>query len=92
MSGRATSTDLRLLRRFLAALGYTWAMIWAGLMLLGALAVLAALRFRSGPAPAVGSPAPDFTLPCQDSSTVSLASLRGQWVVLYFYPKDKTPG
>lgn len=42
--------------------------------------------------PAVGSAAPDFTLPSQDGTQVSLKSLRGKWVVLYFYPKDGTPG
>ena len=40
----------------------------------------------------VGSPAPEFTLPDQDGVPVSLASLRGSWVVVYFYPKDDTPG
>ena len=39
-----------------------------------------------------GQPAPDFTLPDQDGSSVSLASLGGQWAVVYFYPKDDTPG
>lgn len=43
-------------------------------------------------APAAGSVAPDFTLPSQDGSLVSLKDYRGQWVVLYFYPKDQTPG
>ena len=42
--------------------------------------------------PAVGSVAPDFTLPAQDGSKVQLSALRGSWVILYFYPKDKTPG
>ena len=42
--------------------------------------------------PAVGSAAPDFTLPSQDGSQVSLKDFRGKWVVLYFYPKDGTPG
>jgi peroxiredoxin Q/BCP len=44
------------------------------------------------PMPAVGSAAPDFTLPSQDGSSVSLRDYRGKWVVLYFYPKDQTPG
>jgi peroxiredoxin Q/BCP len=44
------------------------------------------------PMPAVGSAAPDFTLPSQDGSSVSLKDYRGKWVVLYFYPKDQTPG
>jgi peroxiredoxin Q/BCP len=39
-----------------------------------------------------GQPAPDFSLPDQDGNTVTLASLRGKPVVLYFYPKDDTPG
>jgi len=43
-------------------------------------------------APVAGSVAPDFTLPTQDGSLVSLKDYRGKWVVLYFYPKDQTPG
>jgi thioredoxin-dependent peroxiredoxin len=43
-------------------------------------------------APAEGSSAPDFTLPSQEGSSVSLKDYRGRWVVLYFYPKDQTPG
>ena len=39
---------------------------------------------------AVGTPAPDFTLPDQDGNQVSLASLRGKNVVLVFYPADET--
>jgi peroxiredoxin Q/BCP len=39
-----------------------------------------------------GSPAPDFTLPSDDGGDVSLSELRGRKVVLYFYPKDDTPG
>ncbi|MFZ1995268.1 MAG: thioredoxin-dependent thiol peroxidase [Solirubrobacteraceae bacterium] len=39
-----------------------------------------------------GDPAPDFTLPDQDGNPVSLSSLRGKNVVLYFYPKADTPG
>ncbi len=36
--------------------------------------------------------APDFTLPADDDRDVTLSSLRGKWVVLYFYPKDDTSG
>ena len=39
-----------------------------------------------------GSPAPDFALKADDGSTVRLSDLRGKKVVLYFYPKDDTPG
>ncbi len=40
----------------------------------------------------VGDKAPDFSLPDQDGKTVSLKSLKGKQMVLYFYPKDDTPG
>ena len=40
----------------------------------------------------VGEKAPDFSLPDQNEKTVSLSQLQGKWVVLYFYPKDNTPG
>lgn len=39
-----------------------------------------------------GQSAPDFTLPDQEGKPVTLSSLQGRWVVLYFYPKDDTPG
>jgi thioredoxin-dependent peroxiredoxin len=39
-----------------------------------------------------GRKAPAFAMPDQENRTVSLASLAGSWVVLYFYPKDDTPG
>jgi thioredoxin-dependent peroxiredoxin len=56
-------------------------------------AVLVVPRLLSSSAkPSEGSMAPDFTLPSQDGSSVSLKDYRGKWVVLYFYPKDQTPG
>ena len=39
-----------------------------------------------------GSLAPDFTLLADDGTEVSLSDLRGKKVLLYFYPKDDTPG
>ncbi len=39
-----------------------------------------------------GKPAPDFELETDDGATVKLSDLRGKPVVLYFYPKDDTPG
>jgi peroxiredoxin Q/BCP len=41
---------------------------------------------------AEGQPAPDFTLPSTDGSAISLQDLHGKTVVLFFYPKDDTPG
>ena len=40
----------------------------------------------------IGSTAPDFMAPINGGGDLSLSSLRGQTVVLYFYPKDSTPG
>jgi peroxiredoxin Q/BCP len=42
--------------------------------------------------PVAGTPAPSFRLPDQDGNHVSLPDFAGKWVVLYFYPKDDTPG
>ncbi|MCU0815051.1 MAG: peroxiredoxin [Cypionkella sp.] len=42
--------------------------------------------------PAIGSQAPDFTLPRDGGTTITLSALRPGKVVLYFYPKDDTPG
>ncbi len=40
----------------------------------------------------VGQKAPEFCLPNQDSEEICLRDFAGSWVVLYFYPKDNTPG
>ena len=40
----------------------------------------------------IGDRAPDFTLPTDGGATLTLSDFRGQKVVLYFYPKDNTPG
>ncbi|MBW4963032.1 peroxiredoxin [Sulfitobacter sp. CW3] len=42
--------------------------------------------------PEISQPAPDFTAPVTGGGTVSLSGLRGKSVVLYFYPRDDTPG
>src|SRR5271166_330515 len=65
------------------------------ILLLAVVVVLIVLvpRLLSNSAtPVEGSNAPDFTLPSQEGSPVSLKDYRGKWVVLYFYPKDQTPG
>jgi thioredoxin-dependent peroxiredoxin len=59
--------------------------------------VVLALVFYFGaksrkPVPSVGSSAPDFTLNSQQGAPVNLRDFRGKWVILYFYPKDFTPG
>ncbi len=46
----------------------------------------------NSPMPQVGQQAPNFTLPSEKGTPVSLDSYRGKWVVLYFYPKDMTSG
>ena len=60
------------------------------------LAALAALAFTSigvaNDRVVVGEPAPEFELSDQDGQLHSLEDYRDQWVVLYFYPKDDTPG
>ena len=56
------------------------------------LIVLVPRLLSHSPSPSEGSVAPDFTLPSQEGSPVSLKDYRGKWVVLYFYPKDQTPG
>jgi len=63
------------------------------------LMMLLAVTFGLSPAilsaasmPSVGSVAPEFTLPSQEGSPISLKGYRGKWVVLYFYPKDFTSG
>ncbi len=57
-----------------------------------AAALLLGLSCAWAALPATGTPAPAFSLADQAGKTRTLAEFRGQWVVLYFYPKDDTPG
>lgn len=66
------------------------AVVIVGALLILAVRVVRAARHTK--APDIGSPAPEFTLNAQDGKPVSLRDFRGQWVVLYFYPKDFTSG
>ena len=56
------------------------------------LAIAVPVITKAADLPAVGAMAPEFTLQSQEGKTVSLKDFRGQWVVLYFYPKDMTQG
>ena len=68
-------------------------------LLAGCLAFLAwfnfapAARALGGKQPPVGEPAPEFTLPTNTGEgQISLSDYRGEWLVVYFYPKDFTSG
>lgn len=62
------------------------------LVVVAALVVLVPRLLSRSVTPSAGTAAPDFSLPSQDGTSVSLHDYRGKWVVLYFYPKDQTPG
>ena len=64
----------------------------AAIALAGAVATTSAGAAAEAEQPAVGSQAPEFELPDQTGQLHSLEDYRDQWVVLYFYPKDETPG
>jgi peroxiredoxin Q/BCP len=68
--------------------------VWIAVVIVAVLAVAVGISsLRAGDkAPAVGTPAPDFTLNSQEGKPVSLHDFKGKWVVLYFYPKDFTSG
>jgi peroxiredoxin Q/BCP len=57
-----------------------------------ACAVLQAVAPAHAAGPAIGAPAPAFRLQDQNGRWVTLDQQRGRWLVLYFYPKDATPG
>ncbi len=60
--------------------------------LIASLMLLGAALARAEPMPAPGSPAPAFTLPDESGTPRRLEEWRGKWLILYFYPKDDTPG
>ena len=67
-----------------------WLVIVVVLIVLAAL--LVARAARAGELPEAGKPAPDFNLPDQNGKQHALQDYRGKWLVLYFYPKNDTPG
>jgi peroxiredoxin Q/BCP len=62
------------------------------MLLVGALAFVNTAANAAGEAPAVGAAAPEFSLTTNEGKQANLKDFRGQWVVLYFYPKDFTSG
>jgi len=62
------------------------------LLIAGGIALQRAFAADNAPMPEVGQTAPNFTLPNQEGTPVSLDTYKGKWVVLYFYPKDMTTG
>lgn len=68
-----------------------WIATGCALALAGSFAVPRGAYAADGPL-AVGTKAPNFTLPSQEDKPVSLSEYKGKWVVLYFYPKDQTAG
>ena len=68
-------------------------MKWLMLLgLAGALVLLLMRMAQAGEVPRVGQAAPDFSLPDQNGKLHKLTDYSGKWLVLYFYPKDDTPG
>ena len=68
-----------------------WMWVVLAVLVIGVGTVAVKNAFAADP-PAVGTSAPEFTLPTQEGNPVSLKDFHGKWVVLYFYPKDMTTG
>ena len=61
-------------------------------MLFAAVMIFASTALAFNDPPAAGTPAPEFSLTTNEGKPAALKDFRGQWVVLYFYPKDFTSG
>lgn len=66
--------------------------IFSVVMILGLIALIAFRSVHAASTPKPGSPAPSFHLPDAKKEQHRLTDYAGQWLVLYFYPKDDTPG
>jgi thioredoxin-dependent peroxiredoxin len=62
------------------------------IVVLGLMAMPSTFAGAAGEAPAVGTAAPEFSMTTNEGKPATLKDFRGQWVVLYFYPKDFTSG
>lgn len=67
-----------------------WILI-LGLLLSGMLA-WRSIAYANSNLPETGAAAPEFSLPDQNGRTRALSEFHGKWLILYFYPKDDTPG
>ena len=67
-------------------------MKWLTIITSTLLAILATQAVLAADPPQAGQAAPDFSLPDQNGTQHSLSEFRGKYLVLYFYPKDDTPG
>ncbi len=65
--------------------------LWITALLLASFSFYA-ITARAANIPRPGQPAPNFSLGDQNGTVQNLADYRGKWLVLYFYPKDETPG
>jgi peroxiredoxin Q/BCP len=65
---------------------------WLSIVLIGGLVSWHGTAFAEGNLPRVGDIAPVFSLPDQNGLIRNTKEFRGKWLVLYFYPKDDTPG
>jgi peroxiredoxin Q/BCP len=90
----STTDDCRRLESFLKIkYGESSIKILIIFSMLSILALLIASQLaRAGELPKIGAIAPDFSLPDQNGKVYTLADFQGKWLVLYFYPKDDTPG
>jgi peroxiredoxin Q/BCP len=71
--------------------------LWIAVVVIVAVGIVTACGFgvrvhAAGDTLQSGATAPDFSLPSQEDTSVSLSQYKGKWVVLYFYPKDMTTG
>ena len=69
--------------------------VWIAVMVAASIVTAGSFGVRAhaaGDILAAGATAPDFSLPSQEDTAVSLSQYKGKWVVLYFYPKDMTTG
>ncbi len=67
-----------------------WVWIAVVILLLGGLLLI--WRANADSMLAAGTPAPAFSLPNQNGEVINSSTLQGHWYVIYFYPKDDTPG